>query len=94
MLKLDFEKAYDKVDWKYLMKYCIKHKGFNEKWCIWIKDMVGGGTLRVKVNNVHGPYFGSHVGVRQGDPLSPFLFNVVVDCLNKMISKAQVAHLF
>jgi len=42
----------------------------------------------VKINNSIGPYFTSHKGVRQGDPLSPTLFNFVADCLARMVRKA------
>jgi hypothetical protein len=48
-----------------------------------------GGTVSVKINNSIGPYFTSHKGVRQGDPLSPLLFNFVADCLARMVRKAQ-----
>jgi hypothetical protein len=47
------------------------------------------GTVAVKVNNQVGPYFQSGKGLRQSDPLSPLLFNFVVDCLTKMVIKAQ-----
>ena len=43
----------------------------------------------MKLNNLFGPYFVSHKGVRQGDPLSPILFNFVDDCLTRMINRAQ-----
>ena len=43
----------------------------------------------MKINNICGPYLVSHKGVRQGDPLSPSLFNLVVDCLARMVRKAQ-----
>lgn len=43
----------------------------------------------MKLNDKEGPYFVSHKGVRQGDPLSPILFNFVVDCLSRMIRMAQ-----
>lgn len=46
-------------------------------------------TVSVKVNNTIGSYFKSRNGVRQGDPLSPFLFNTAADTLAKMISMAQ-----
>jgi hypothetical protein len=50
VLKLDFEKAYDKVDWEYLMK-CISQKGFCEEWCAKINGIIRNGTLCVKINN-------------------------------------------
>jgi hypothetical protein len=89
ILKLDFEKAYDKVNWDFLME-CLRARGFDDKWCSRIKMVLHDGTIAVKTNNHVGPYFQSHKGVRQGDPLSPLLFNFVVDCLTRMIVKAQV----
>jgi hypothetical protein len=47
------------------------------------------GTMHVKLNNELGPYFQSAKGVRQGDPMSPTLFNLVAECLMKMVLKAQ-----
>lgn len=47
------------------------------------------GTVSVKINNTVGAYFQSHKGVRQGDPLSPFLFNLAVESLTKMIMNAH-----
>jgi hypothetical protein len=92
VLKLDFEKAYDKVDWNYLMK-CISQKGFYEEWCERIGGIIRDGTLCVKINNTRGKDFGSHRGVRQGDPFSPFLFNIAAEGLAKMITQAQEAKL-
>lgn len=51
--------------------------------------METGGTLSVKLNDKIGPYFESHKGVRQGDPLSPILFNLVADCLARMVREGQ-----
>jgi hypothetical protein len=47
------------------------------------------GTMPVKMNGITGPYFQSYIGIRQGDPLSALLFNIVVDCLTRMVVKAQ-----
>ena len=69
VLKLDFEKAY-KVNWKLLFE-CTEKRGFHSKWCFWIKQVVSGGTVSVKVNNKIGTYIKNYRGVRQGDPLSP-----------------------
>ena len=51
--------------------------------------MVSGGTMSVKVNDLTGPYFISHKGVRQGGPLSPILFNFAADYLTRMVRQAQ-----
>jgi hypothetical protein len=88
VLKLDFEKAYGKVNWKFLLK-CLRYIGFSQTWCTWIEKVLYNGTVAVKVNGEIGPYFQSHQGVRQGNPLSPLLFNFVADCLTRMVIKAQ-----
>jgi hypothetical protein len=93
ILKLDFKKAYDKVKWKFLFQ-CLVTRGFSQKWCDWIKQVVVEGTVSVKINNSLGPYIKSHKGVRQGDLLSPILFNFVADGLSRMIFKAQSNDLF
>jgi len=88
ILKLDFEKAYDKICWEFLFD-CLKIRAFCATWCDWIKQVVSEGTVSVKVNDITGPYFTSHKGVRQGDPLSPILFNFAADYLTRMIRQAQ-----
>jgi hypothetical protein len=92
-LKLDFKKAYDKVNWNFLFE-CLAARGFCAKWCNRIKQVVSGGTVIVKLNNLIGPYIKSYKDVRQGDPLSPILFNFVADGLTRMILKAQSNNLF
>lgn len=54
VLKLDFEKAYDKVNWDFLF-HCVHMKGFNERWQGWFRSIVTNGTLSVKVNDAVGP---------------------------------------
>ena len=88
ILKLDFEKAYDKVCWDFLFEN-HKHRNFGSKMQNWIHNVVIGGTVCVKINDQTGPYFTSHKGVRQGDPLSPLLFNLVADCLTRLVRQAQ-----
>jgi hypothetical protein len=88
VLKLDFEKAYDKINWDFLFEV-LKQRGFSETWCRWLRTVVCGGTLSVKVNGNMGSYFKSGKGVRQGDPLSPLLFNLAADSLAKMVQIAQ-----
>jgi hypothetical protein len=87
ILKLDFEKAYDKISWSFLFE-SMKQRGFCDTWCNWIQQVVCSGTLSVKINDTVGSYFKSKKGVRQGDPLSPLLFNLA-DCLAKLVHLAQ-----
>lgn len=93
ILKLDFEKAYDKVNWKLLLDY-MRMRGFDEKWIGWISQVISGGTVSIKVNDLVGPYIKSYKGVRQGDPLSPILFNFAANCLTQMVHNAQEKKLF
>jgi hypothetical protein len=88
VLKLDFEKAYDKVSWAFLLE-CLRIRGFNKIWCSWIKQTLFGGTVSVKINDEMGPYFQSAKGVRQGDSMSPTLFNLIAEAHTKMVLRAQ-----
>jgi hypothetical protein len=72
MLKIDFEEAYDKVNWSFLHKMLDK-KGFGDKWGDWVVRTVRGGKVVIKTNNKVGPFFPTHKGVRQGI-LSPHSF--------------------
>ena len=48
ILKLDFEKSYDKVNWAFLFEI-LKLSGFSEKWCTWMQQVVTGGSVSVKI---------------------------------------------
>lgn len=71
ILKLDFEKACDKVNRDFLFN-CLKIRGFNNTWCGWIRKVVTGGAVSVKLNEKTEPYFVSHKGIRLG--AHPFQF--------------------
>jgi hypothetical protein len=64
-------------------------KGFGDKWSDWVLKTVKGGKVAIRTNDVVGPYFKTHKGVRQGDPFSPLLFNIAADGLACMIQKAK-----
>jgi hypothetical protein len=53
--------------------------------------VVSGGRAGIKVNGEPGKFFRTYKGVRQGDPLSLLLFNLVVDALATMLERAKLA---
>jgi hypothetical protein len=65
LLKIDFEKYYDKVKWSSLQQ-TLWMKGFDHKWCDWIKNFVEKGSVGIRVNNDIGHYFQTRNGLRQG----------------------------
>jgi hypothetical protein len=66
-------------------------KGFSQKWCNWLEHFTQGGNINIKVNDQLGNYFQTRKGLRQDDPLSPILFNIVADMLALHIARAKEA---
>ena len=55
-----------------------------------IHSCVSGGSVAVNVNDEIGRFFQTKKGLRQGDPLSLILFNIVADMLAIMIERAKL----
>ncbi|XP_034685795.1 secreted RxLR effector protein 78-like [Vitis riparia] len=85
--KLDIEKAYDHVNWDFLLAVMEK-MGFGERWCRWIKWCLSTVRYSIMVNGSPTGFFQSSRGLRQGDPLSPYLFVVVMEAFSVLIKRA------
>jgi hypothetical protein len=72
ILKLDYEKAYDRVNLDFLFDI-LQTRGFSDRWVRWVKNIVLGGSVGVTLNGFDSSFFKTGKGLRQGDPLSPLL---------------------
>ncbi|XP_057432133.1 secreted RxLR effector protein 78-like [Lotus japonicus] len=86
VLKLDFAKAYDNIDWSFLLDLLVE-MGFGAKWVRWMEECVTTASLAVLVNGSPTDFFKIEKGLRQGDPLSPLLFNICINGLLCMLNK-------
>ena len=87
LCKLDVEKANDHVSWDFLM-YMLQRCGFSYKWRKWIMHCISTVKISILLNGSPSNFFGSSRGIQQGDPLSPFLFDIVIEALSCMLDVA------
>lgn len=88
LLKLDFQKAYDSVRWSFLEQVMIK-MGIGRKWVKWIMTCVSSASLSVLLNGSPLKPVKMEKGLRQGDPLSPYLVILVSEALVSLLRKAE-----
>ena len=93
LFKADFEKSYDSVSWHFLF-YMMRRMGFQEKWIGWIKECLSSASISILVNGSPTDEFKPQRGLRQGDPLAPFLFNLVAEGLTGMMREAVSKNLY
>ena len=90
--KLDIGKAYNHVNWEALLDL-LNRMGFGVKWCKWIHTCISTVQFSVLINGSPNNFFGSSRGLRQGEPLSPMLFLIVMEVLSRMLRRVEGAGL-
>ncbi|KAJ0527046.1 putative RNA-directed DNA polymerase [Helianthus annuus] len=87
VFKVDFQKAYDSVNWNFLLDI-LNGMNFPTLWRNWIKACLKSGRSSVLVNGSPTTEFQLYRGLRQGDPMSPFLFVLMLEALNILMNRA------
>ncbi|GJS65514.1 RNA-directed DNA polymerase, eukaryota [Tanacetum coccineum] len=93
LFKVDFAKAYDSVRWDFLDDV-LRSFGFGSKWRLWISGCLSSAMASIIVNGSPTFEFQFQCGLKQGDPLAPYLFILVMESLHLSFSRVIEAGMF
>lgn len=87
-IKADMEKAYDRVEWSFVLKVLEKF-GFSSVWETWVKQCISTSSISILINgSPYGRLYPSR-GLHQGDPISPYLFILCSKVLSRLLLREE-----
>lgn len=88
MMKIDLRKAYDSIQWRFI-EYAMKFLGIPQQFVNWIMVCVSTAQYSVVLNGSSFGYFKGKRGIRQGDPISPYIFVMCMEILSRLLKTSS-----